>query len=180
MGLVVASTLLLVVILHNFHKGPWLIGVVDALAFSGFLIGAALYPKISSRVKILPLAVIAMLGNVAMWCLEPLNYILLMSVIPIGGACYALTRIAARTMLMRASPQDQVGRIFGGTQAASLALSVLVTVALSALADATTVQYAFWGLGALQAGIAIGTYISLVKPMSALAKQSEVLAATAA
>src|ERR1700730_8551662 len=180
MGLVVASTLLLVVILHNFHKGPWLIGVVDALAFSGFLIGAALYPKISSRVKILPLAVIAMLGNVAMWCLEPLNYILLMSVIPIGGFCYALTRIAARTMLMRASPQDRAGRIFGGTQAASLALSVLATVALSALADATTVQYAFWGLGALQAGIAIGTYISLVKPMSALAKQSEVLEATAA
>src|SRR5206468_3708005 len=30
MGLVIASTLLTVVILHTFHKGPWLIGVVDA------------------------------------------------------------------------------------------------------------------------------------------------------
>lgn len=180
MGLVVASALLLVVILHNFHKGPWLIGVTDALAFTGFLAGAALYAKVSSKVKILPLAAAAMLGNVAMWCLEPLNYILLMSVIPIGGFCYAMTRIAARTMLMRASPPDRVGRIFGGTQAASLALSVLATVVLSVLADATNVRYAFWGLGALQAAITIGAYLSLVQPMSALEKQSEVLEATAA
>jgi MFS family permease len=180
MGLIVANTLLTVVILHNFHKGPWLIGVVDALAFSGFLIGGACYPMISSRVKLLPLALIGMLGNVAMWCLEPLNYILLMSVIPIAGICFALTRISARTMLMRASPQDRVGRIFGGTQAAGLALSVAATVALSALADATTVPYAFWGLGALQGGIVIGAYLSLVKPMSALDKPSEVLEATAA
>jgi MFS family permease len=179
LGLVVASTLLLVLILHNFHKGPWLIGVTDGLAFTGFLIGGAIYPKISARVKTLPLALIAMLGNLAMWCLEPLNWIALMILITFGGTFFALTRICARTLLMRASPQDRVGRIFGGTQAASLALAVLATVALSELANATTVPYAFWGLGALQAVIAIGTYISLVKPMSALERQSEVVAAVA-
>jgi len=163
LGLVVASPLLLVVILHNFHQGPWLVGVSDALAFVGFLIGAALFPKVSAKVSLLPLAVIAMLANVVLWCLEPLNYITLICLIPLGGIVYALTRIAARTLLTRASPHDKVGRIFGGTQAVGLALAVLVTVVLSWLADATRVQYAFWTLGAIQALLAIGAYLSLRK-----------------
>jgi MFS family permease len=179
MGLVVASTLLLVVILHNFHKGPWLVGVTDALAFAGFLAGAAIYPKVSARVVMLPLAAIAMLGNLVCWCLEPLNWIVLMCVIPLGGMCFATTRISARTLLMRASPPDRVGRIFGATQAATLALSIAVTVAMSEVADSVSVPVAFWALGALQAVIAIGTYVSLMKPMAAL-KQAEVIEATAA
>lgn len=171
LGLVVASTLLLVLILHNFHKGPWLIGVADALAFSGFLVGATLYPKVSARVKTLPLAVLAMLANVTVWCLEPLNWIVLMCLIPIGGACYATTRIASRTLLMKASPPDQVGRIFGGAQAAGLATAVLATVFLSWLADATSVLWAFWGLGAMQGLISIGAYLSLVRPAPAPDRQ---------
>jgi hypothetical protein len=59
---------------------------------------------------------------------------------------------------------------------------VAATVGLSILADATIVPNAFWGLAALQGCIAIGTYISLVKPMSAREKEkpSEILEATAA
>jgi MFS family permease len=180
MGLVIANTLLTVVILHTFHKGPWLIGVVDALAFSGFIIGAACYPWVSARIKGLPLALIGMLGNVAIFCVEPLNYIVLMAVIPVAGFCFAQGRIAARTLLMRASPPDQVGRIFGGAQAFGLALSVAATVGLSVLADATAVPYAFWVLSALQGGIAIGTYLSLAKPMSGPEKPSQILEASAA
>jgi MFS family permease len=179
MGLVVASTLLLVVILHTFHKGPWLVGVTDALAFTGFLIGGTIYPKISARVKMLPLAVIAMLANLVCWCLEPINWIVLMCVIPLGGISFATTRISARTLLMRASPPDRVGRVFGATQAATLALSIVVTVAMSEIADSASVPLAFWALGALQAAIAIGTYISLVRPMAALENKAEVLEATA-
>jgi MFS family permease len=181
LGLVVASTLLLVLVLHNFHKGPWLIGVVDALAFSGFLVGAALYPKVSARVKTLPLAVLAMLANVTVWCLEPLSWIALISLIPIGGACYATTRIASRTLLMKASPPDQAGRIFGGAQAAGLAAAVLATVFLSWLTDATNVLWAFWGLGAIQGLISIGAYLSLTRPAPAPDRQqAEVVEATAA
>jgi MFS family permease len=180
MGLVVASTLLLVVVLHTFHKGPWLVGVSDALAFAGFLIGGTIYPRISGRVPMLPLAVIAMLGNLVCWCLEPLNWIVLMCVIPVGGICFATTRISARTLLMRASPPDRVGRVFGSTQAATLALSIAVTVAMSEVADSFSVPLAFWALGALQAVIAIGTYISLVKPMAALNTADVVKAAAAA
>jgi MFS family permease len=174
LGLVVANTLLVVVILSNFHKGPWLIGVVDALAFCGFFAGGACYARISSRVKPLQLAVFSMLANLVMWCLEPLNWILLMAAIPIGGFCYALTRISSRTLLMQASPPDRVGRIFGTTQAAGLALTVVATAGISVLADATTVPYAFWALGALQVGLAIGAYISLVKPLSALGKPAAI------
>jgi MFS family permease len=171
LGLIVASPLLLVLVLHNFHKGPWLIGVSDALAFAGFLVGATLYPKVSNKVPLLPLAVIAMLANVVLWCLEPVNYILLMCLIPFGGIVYALTRIAARTLLTKASPHERVGRIFGGTQAVGLSLAVLFTVLLSWLADATRVQYAFWALGAVQALLSIGAYLSLRKPGPAPASQ---------
>jgi MFS family permease len=166
LGLIVASTLLLVVILQNFHKGPWLIGVTDALAFSGFVVGAAIFPKVSARVRLLPLAVLAMLANVVIWCLEPLNYIALMCLIPFAGVVYALSRISARTLLMKVSPDDRVGRIFGGTQAAGLALAVLATVVLALVADKSQVVYAFWGLGAAQAAISIIAYLSVRKDMS--------------
>jgi hypothetical protein len=180
MGLVIASTLLTVVILHTFHKGPWLIGVVDALALGGFLLGAACYPWVSKRVKGLPLAAAGMAGNLIIFCLEPLNYILLMVLIPVAGFCFAEGRIAARTLLMRASPEDRVGRIFGGAQAFGLALAIGATLALSALADATTVAYAFWGLAAMQGAIVIGCYLSLVRPISSHDKPTELLEASAA
>lgn len=166
LGLIVASTLLLVVILRTFHKGPWLIGVTDALAFSGFVVGATIFPKVSSKVRLLPLAVLTMLANVVSWCLEPLNYILLMCLIPFAGVVYALTRISARTLLMKASPPDRAGRIFGGAQAAGLGLAVLATVVLALVADKTRVVYAFWGLGGAQAAISIIAYLSLRKDMS--------------
>jgi MFS family permease len=163
LGLIVASTLLLLVILRNFHKGPWLIGVTDALAFTGFVVGATIFPKVSAKVRLLPLAVLTMLANVVSWCLEPLNYIVLMCLIPFAGVVYALTRISARTLLMKASPHDRVGRIFGGAQAAGLGLAVLVTVVLALVADKTQTVYAFWGLGAAQAAISIIAYLSLRK-----------------
>jgi MFS family permease len=166
LGLIVASTLLLVVILQTFHKGPWLIGVSDALAFSGFVVGATIFPKVSARVRLLPLAVLTMLANVVSWCLEPLNYIVLLCLIPFAGVVYALTRISARTLLMRASPDERVGRIFGGAQAAGLGLAVVATVVLALVADKTKVLYAFWGLGAAQAAISIIAYLSLRKDMS--------------
>jgi MFS family permease len=166
LGLIVASTLLLVVILQSFHKGPWLIGVSDALAFSGFVVGAAIFPRVSARVRLLPLAVLTMLANVVCWCLEPLNYIVLICLIPFAGVVYALTRISARTLLMKASPDDRAGRIFGGAQAAGLGLAVLATVVLALVADKTQVIYAFWGLGAAQAAISIIAYLSLRKDMS--------------
>ncbi|MBP2326374.1 MFS family permease [Kibdelosporangium banguiense] len=180
-GLMVANVILTALVLHTFNQGAWLIGVVDALAGAGFLIGAASYGWVSKRIKGLNLAVLGMLGNLVMFALQPTHYIVLMVCIPFAGFCFAQGRIAARTLLMRASPEEKTGRIFGSAQALGLALGIGATVGLSALADATTVPYAFWGCAILQGAIAIGTYISLVKPLaSPERKPAEILEATAA
>jgi MFS family permease len=181
LGLLVANTILATLILHTFHKGPWLIGVTDALAGVGFLTGAACYPWISKRVSGLNLAVYGTLGNLVLFCIQPLHYIALIACIPFAGFCFAQSRIAARTLLMRASPVDRVGRIFGSTNALGLAAGIAANLVLSVLADRTSVPNAFWALAAIQAAIAIGTYLSLVKPLSTVDKKpAEVLEATAA
>ncbi|MEU8419035.1 MFS transporter [Amycolatopsis japonica] len=181
-GLMVANVILTTLILQTFDQGAWMIGVVDALAGVGFIVGAAAYGKVSKRFKGIHLAVFGTLGNLICLAIQPLHYIALMAAIPFAGFCFAQGRIAARTLLMRASPEERVGRIFGSTQALGLGLGVGATVGLSALADATTVPYAFWGLAILQGAIVIGTYFSLAKPLSAQEKQrpAEVLEATAA
>ncbi|MFI7116030.1 MFS transporter [Amycolatopsis sp. NPDC049868] len=180
-GLMVANVILTTLILQTFNQGAWMIGVVDALAGVGFIVGAAAYGKVSKRFKGIHLAVLGTLGNLICLAIQPLHYIALMAAIPFAGFCFAQGRIAARTLLMRASPEERVGRIFGGTQALGLGLGVAATVALSSLADATTVPYAFWGLAILQGAIVIGTYFSLAKPLSAQEKRpAEVLEATAA
>ncbi|WP_409492332.1 MFS transporter [Amycolatopsis sp. cmx-11-12] len=181
-GLMVANVILTTLILQTFNQGAWMIGVVDALAGVGFIVGAAAYGKVSKRFKGIHLAVLGTLGNLICLAIQPLHYIALMAAIPFAGFCFAQGRIAARTLLMRASPEDRVGRIFGGTQAVGLGLGVAATVGLSTLADATTVPYAFWGLALLQGAIVIGTYFSLAKPLSAQEKKqpAEVLEATAA
>jgi len=180
-GLMVANVILTALVLRTFNQGAWLIGVTDALAGAGFLIGAASYGWVSKRIKGLNLAVLGMLGNLVMFALQPTHYIVLMACIPFAGFCFAQGRIAARTLLMRASPENRTGRIFGSAQALGLALGIGATVGLSALADATTVPYAFWGCAILQGAIAVGTYISLVKPLTAPEKKpTEILEATAA
>ncbi|MFI9456184.1 MFS transporter [Amycolatopsis sp. NPDC052450] len=180
-GLMVANVILTTLILQTFNQGAWMIGVVDALAGAGFIIGAAAYGKVSKRFKGIHLAVLGTLGNLICLAIQPLHYIALMAAIPFAGFCFAQGRIAARTLLMRASPEERVGRIFGGTQALGLGLGVGATVVLSSLADATSVPYAFWGLALLQGAIVIGTYFSLAKPLSAQEKRpAEVLEATAA
>ncbi len=179
-NLMVSNVILTALILHYFHQSPWMIGVVDALAGFGFIVGAACYGWISTKIKGLNLAVLGSLGCMTMVIFEPLGPYVLMSVIPFAAFCFANGRIAARTLLMRASPVDKVGRIFGGAQAFGLALGIAATVGLSVLADATSIPYAFWGLVVLVDVIALGTYISLVRPLSALEKRPEIFEATVA
>jgi MFS family permease len=165
-NLMVANVILTALILQTFHQGPWLVGVVDALAGAGFILGAMSYGWISSRIGGLRMALVCSLICCVTIVLEPVHYIVLMVVIPIAGFFFANFRIAARTMLMHASPEDRVGRIFGGAQAFGLALGIAATLGLSILADRTSVPVAFWALAALIGAIAVGSYLSLVKPMS--------------
>ncbi|MGW5053463.1 MFS transporter [Actinokineospora sp. NPDC004072] len=168
-NLMVSNTILTTLILQTFQQGAWMIGVVDALAGAGFIVGAACYGWVSTRIKGLRLALLGTLGCMAMVALEPLHHVVLMVVIPFAAFSFAQGRIAARTLLMQSSPEDRVGRIFGFAQAMGLAMGVAATVGLSALADATSVPVAFWGLALLISGIAVSTYLSLVKPLKAMA-----------
>lgn len=148
-NVIVVNAAMTVLILHTFHKGPWLIGVIDALAGSGFLAGAAAYPRLVARIDGMRLAVAAGLANCVFLLFESLNYIVLMAVIPLAGFVFALARISSRVLLLRASPQERVGRIFGGGQAFGLALGTAATIGFSLLADAAGVRWAFIGVAAM-------------------------------
>jgi MFS family permease len=175
-NLMVANVILTALILQTFHQGAWLVGVVDALAGAGFILGAMSYGWISSRISGLRMALGCSLVCCVTIALEPVHYIVLMVVIPIAGFFFANFRIAARTMLMQASPEDRVGRIFGGAQAFGLGLGIAATLILSIVADRTSVPVAFWALAALIGVIAVGSYLSLVKPMSEERAEPEIVA----
>jgi MFS family permease len=160
-NLMVANVILTALILQTFHQGAWLVGVTDALAGVGFILGAASYGWISARFSGLRMALICSLICCVTIVLEPVHYVVLMIVIPFAGFFFANFRIAARTLLMKASPEDRVGRIFGGAQAFGLGLGIAATLGLSVLADRTSVPVAFWSLAALIGAIAIGSYLSL-------------------
>jgi MFS family permease len=165
-NLMVANVILTALILQTFHQGAWLVGVVDALAGMGFILGAACYGRLSARISGLRLALVCSLICCVTIVLEPVGYIVLMVVIPFAGFFFANFRIAARTLLMKASPADQVGRIFGGAQAFGLGLGIAATLGLSVLADRTSVPVAFWSLAALIGAIAVGSYLSLFRALS--------------
>jgi MFS family permease len=164
-NVIVANTILTVVILQTFHKGPWLIGVTDALAGIGFLTGAAAYPRLVARIGGLRLAVLGSLGSCMFLLLECQQYVILMVTIPFAGFCFAQGRIASRVLLMRASPEERVGRIFGSGQAFGLTLGTAATIGLSVLADAVSVRWAFAALSGMTTVQVTVAYLSLVRPM---------------
>jgi MFS family permease len=166
-NVMVANTILTVVILHTFHKGPWLIGVTDALAGVGFLTGAWAYPKLVERLGGLRLAVLGSLGSCMFLLLECQQYVVLMVTIPLAGFCFAQGRIASRVLLMRASPHERVGRIFGTGQAIALALGTAATIGLSVLADGISVRWAFAALSGMTTVQVVVAYLSLVRPIRA-------------
>ena len=170
-NVIVANSILTVLILQTFHKGTWLIGVVDALAGVGFLIGAACYPKLVARFGGLRLAVACGILNCVLLGFESINYIVLMAVIPFAGFAFAQARIAGRVLLMRASPQERVGRIFGGAQAFGLALGTTATILLSVFADHVGVRWTFVALAAFTTVQILAAAAGLLwKPATATAR----------
>lgn len=162
-NVMVANTILTVLILHTFHKGAWMIGVTDALAGAGFLIGAALYPKLSERFGGLRLAVGAGLLNCLLLGFESVNYVVLMAIIPFAGFAFAQARISSRVLLMRASPEERTGRIFGAGQAIGLALGATLTISLSAFADHAGLRWTFVALAAITATQIIASALTLFR-----------------
>ncbi|MFG2043633.1 MFS transporter [Dactylosporangium sp. NPDC048998] len=178
-GTMVSNALLTVLILQTFNKGPGLLGIVDALAGVGFLIGAATYGWFAKRTRGLTLAVLGAIACNLLVLLEPLHYIALICAMPLAALCFALARISARTLLMRASPPERAGRIFGFAQASGLAMGITTTVVLSLLADAWSVPAAFWTLSAVVIAVVSVLYLSIVRA-AARPATAKILEASAA
>lgn len=152
-NITVSNTLLVVLVLQAFERGPGVLGVVDALAGVGILIAAATYKRVSVRTSNLRIALIGFLGNALIIALEPTHLTVLIIGIPFAGLAFGLARISARTMLMSAAEESKAGRVFGATNAVGLGLSAISTVIMSQISDNAGVTYAFLTL-ALILGIA--------------------------
>jgi MFS family permease len=154
--IVVSNALLTVLILRAFQAGAGFVGVVDALAGSGFILGAAAYGWSAKRISLPKLALAGYLAACVTLVFQPVSLLVLMIDIPISAFVFCQGRIATRTLLMRAAPESRSGRIFGATQAFGLTFAVSATIGLSALSDHSGVKYGFYGMaGVVAASVAL-------------------------
>ncbi|GAA1987078.1 MFS transporter [Kitasatospora viridis] len=130
-----ANTLLMVVVVRRFHQGSGLLGVVDALACVGMLIGAALYQRWQHRVDYRKLLLWGYLVCALLALVQPISVWTMLPGILLGGTTFALGRLPSRVELTRAVRADRAGRVFGTVNALGLAAAVLVTVLVATVCD---------------------------------------------
>jgi MFS family permease len=139
--LTVTNTLIVVLVVREFDQGAGVLGVIDALAGVGVLAGVALYKRASTRFDQLTIATAGYLGCALFVVLNPRWGIVALAVsYPAAAACFGAARVAARTMLMNATTERNVGRVFGAANAAGLAFSVAATLLITRIADTTSVS----------------------------------------
>jgi MFS family permease len=127
----VANTLLLVAVVHRFHEGAGMLGVVDALAGIGMVTAAALYKRIKDRADYRYLIMAGFVGCAALTALQPIAVWTLLPGILLGGLAFGLGRVPTRAELMRAVDHDRAGRAFGAANAFGLAASVAATIVVA-------------------------------------------------
>lgn len=157
----VSNTLLIVLVYRGFGRGAGTYGLVDALAGVGFVVAAALYPRIPARIGHLRLAIAGIIGCSVIAAFQPLHLAVLLGGIPVAGALVGVARVATRNLLLAAVPEHRAGTVFGATNAAGLGLAAGVTVLVALLADHGSIAYAFWALGGLAILIAAVTALTL-------------------
>jgi MFS family permease len=160
-NITVSNALLVVVVIQTFRQTTGIYGVVDALAGVGIMVGAAAYKRSFNRLSNLWLAFLGFTGNAALIALEPFRIGLLLGVIPFAAFSFGIANVSSRTLLTRAVPEAQAGRVFGATNAAGLAAALAATVAIAAIADHISVRYAFWSLSLLIGLVPIALILSL-------------------
>ncbi|MEZ0089546.1 MFS transporter [Streptacidiphilus sp. EB129] len=143
----VTNTLLLVAVIHRFHQGTGLLGVVDALAGIGMMIAATLYKRVKDKVNYRYLILFGYVGCGLALLVQPIAVWTIVPGILVGGITFGFARLASRTELMRAVDADKVGRVFGTANAFGLALSAAGTVLVAAVVDHVGVVSGFLTLG---------------------------------
>jgi hypothetical protein len=168
-NLMVANMLQTTLILGVFHQGAWMIGVVDALAGAGFIVGAWCHGWLAARFSGLRIVVFCSLVCCLTIVLEPVGPVVFLCMMPVAGFFFVNFRIAARTLLMKASAPARVGRVFGTAQAGGLALAIAGTLVLGTLVGHTSVPLGFYVLAALLALGVLGCAAGVVRALAAAA-----------
>jgi MFS family permease len=161
-----SNTLLVVLILEAFRRGPGYLGLVDTFAGVGVMLAAAWFPRVSNRIRGPRLAFLGLLGSAVCMAVEPFNVYATMVIIFCSGLCFGLGRIASRTLLMSAVQENRAGRVFGATNAFGLGLGAVVTIGLSVLSDHATIKAGFFGLAAVTALIVTGASYAIYRARS--------------
>jgi len=68
---------------------------------------------------------------------------------PLGAFFFGLARISARALLQDAAPMRSVGQVFGSTNAAGLLISMIITLVISQLVDASSVRVGYSALAGM-------------------------------
>ncbi|WP_181799065.1 MFS transporter [Kitasatospora acidiphila] len=146
-----ANTLLMVVVVRRFHQGSGLLGLVDALACVGMLIGAALYQRWQHRIDYRQLLLWGYLVCALLALVQPISVWTMLPGILLGGTTFALGRLPSRVELTRAVRAERAGRVFGTVNALGLAAAVLVTVLVATVCDHAGVVRGYLTLAAVTA-----------------------------
>jgi predicted MFS family arabinose efflux permease len=146
-GLVVVTVfnaLLPVLVVGEWHRGPAVLGVVDALGGAGFLLAAVAYRRSAVRFGDLRVAVVGFLACNALLVLQPFFGVgALMGLVLVGAFVFGQARIAARSLLMTSVDESQVGRAFGIANGYGLAATVVVMLVTSVITGRTDTRYGF-------------------------------------
>ncbi|MGW6276833.1 MFS transporter [Kribbella sp. NPDC055071] len=175
-GLVVVTVfnaLLPVLVIGEWHRGPAVLGVVDAVGGVGFLLAAVAYRRSVVRLGDLRLAVVGFLVCNVLLVLQPLFGVgALMGLVLVGAFVFGQARIATRSLLMTSVDESRVGHAFGVANGYGLAATVVVMLVTSVVTGHTDTRFGFATLAAislLAAVLAIArikrsnrTYISTV------------------
>ncbi|RZT27716.1 MFS transporter [Kribbella sp. VKM Ac-2569] len=146
-GLVVVTVfnaLLPVLLIGEWHRGPAVLGVVDALGGAGFLLAAAVYHRSASRVGDLKLAVGGFFVCTALFALQPLfGVTVLMVLVLLGAFLFGQARIATRSLLMTSVDESRVGHAFGLANGYGLAATIVVMLIASVVTGHSDTRYGF-------------------------------------
>ncbi|KAA2260434.1 MFS transporter [Solihabitans fulvus] len=146
----VFNALMPILVLTEMRAGTGLVGIVDAVGGTGFLLAAAAYRAVGSRFTDLRIALVGYLATVLFLVLQPqFGTAGLIATVFCCAATYGQARIASRALLLVTAPPDRVGRVFGLANGIGLASTIVVMLVVSTVTDRTDTRYGFATLAAV-------------------------------
>jgi MFS family permease len=139
-----------VLVVGEWHRGPAVLGVVDALGGAGFLLAAVAYRRSAVRFGDLRVAIVGFLACNVLLVLQPLFGVsVLMGLVLVGAFVFGQARIATRSLLMTSVDASRVGHAFGVANGYGLAATVAVMLVTSVVTDHTDTRFGFATLTAI-------------------------------